>query len=452
MSRLVVLGRGRGRASPLRGRVHVPGDKSISHRALMLGALAEGESTIKGFLRAGDCLATASCLRQLGIEIEVAGTGPVATAIVRGRGLRGLQPVSAPLDCRRSGTSMRLLAGILAGQPFDSQLTGDPQLLRRPMRRITVPLRAMGALIEDCEGHAPLTIRGRASLVGITYRMPVASAQVKSAILLAGLNAEGPVIVEQPGPARDHTERMLAAQAVPAWQGATPVTYDEERVVLDPCALAALRPFHLTVPGDFSSAAFLVAAALLVPGSSIEVAGVGINPTRTGLLEVLQQMGADVDVTTPRYQGGEPVVDLRVRGFTLLEGTTVAGSTVVRMIDEFPILAVMATQARGVTVVQDASELRVKETDRIATVVEELRRFGARIEGRPNGFVVEGPTALCGAHVDSHGDHRLAMALTIAALIAEGESVIEHTACISDSFPGFVEILQALGAEIDVVS
>jgi len=452
MSRLIVLGRGQGRASPLRGRVQVPGDKSISHRALMLGALAEGESTIEGFLRAGDCLATVSCLRQLGIEIEVAGTGPVATAIVRGRGLRGLRPASAPLDCRRSGTSMRLLAGILAGQPFDSQLTGDPQLLRRPMRRITEPLCAMGARIEDHEGHAPLVIHGGAALAGMTYSMPVASAQVKSAILLAGLYANGPVIVEQPGPARDHTERMLASQAVPAWQGATPVIYDEERVALEPRALAALRPFHMTVPGDFSSAGFLVAAALLVPGSHIEVAGVGINPTRTGLMDVLQQMGVDVGVTTPRYQGGEPVADLRVRGSALLEGTTVAGSTVVRMIDEFPILAVVATQARGTTVVRDASELRVKETDRIAMVVDELRRFGARIQGKPDGFVVDGPTALRGAHVDSHGDHRLAMALTIAALMAEGESVIEHTACISDSFPGFVEILQELGAEIDVVS
>ena len=452
MSRLIVLGRGQGRASPLHGRVHVPGDKSISHRALMLGALAEGESTIEGFLRAGDCLATASCLRQLGIEIEVAGTGPVATAIVRGRGLRGLRPASAPLDCRRSGTSMRLLAGILAGQPFDSQLTGDPQLLRRPMRRITVPLRAMGALIEDCEGHAPLTIRGGALLVGITYRMPVASAQVKSAVLLAGLYADGPVIVEQPGPARDHTERMLASQAVPAWQGATPVTYDEERVVLDPRALAALRPFHLTVPGDFSSAAFLMVAAAVIPGSNVEIAGVGINPTRTGLLDVLRRMGAEVLAVASGHQGGEPVADLQVSGGASLESTTVAGSTVVRMIDEFPILAVVATQARGTTVVRDASELRVKETDRIAMVVEELRRFGARIEGRPDGFVVEGPTALCGAHVDSHGDHRLAMALAIAALMAEGESVIEDTACISDSFPGFVEILQELGAEIDVVS
>ena len=221
---------------------------------------------------------------------------------------------------------------------------------------------------------------------------------------------------------------------------------------MEPRALAALRPFHMTVPGDFSSAAFLVAAALLVPGSHIEVAGVGINPTRTGLMDVLQQMGVDVGVTTPRYQGGEPVADLRVRGSALLEGTTVAGSTVVRMIDEFPILAVVATQARGTTVVRDASELRVKETDRIAMVVDELRRFGARIQGKPDGFVVDGPTALRGAHVDSHGDHRLAMALTIAALVAEGESVIEHTACISDSFPGFVEILQELGAEIDVVS
>lgn len=430
----------------LKGTVSVPGDKSISHRALLLGALAQGPSRIRNLLLGGDCLATLGCLRALGVQIEQAD----GVLTVHGRGLYGLRPPAAPLDCVRSGTSMRLLAGILAGQPFDSILTGDPQLLRRPMRRVVEPLRRMGAEIADTDGCGPLTIRGR-PLHGIEYTLEVASAQVKSALLLAGLYADGPTTIHEPGPGRDHTERMLKSQIAngrSANNSSQPaphasLTIDGLTVTLDPTGIDHLEPLDLIVPGDFSSAAFLLAAGLLVPDSQLIVGGVGVNPTRTGLLDVLREMGAEVGIENERLQGGEPVADLVVKSANL-RATTIHGDTVVRMIDEFPVLAVMATQAEGETVVRDARELRVKETDRIATVVEELRKLGAEIEPTDDGFVVNGPTHLHGALVDSHGDHRLAMALAVAGLIAEGKTVVQNTACIADSFPGFEEILTSL--------
>ena len=391
MGRISVRG-----GQPLRGRARVPGDKSISHRTLLLGALADGESRIQGFLRSGDCLATLSCVRALGVEVgetasarpgEVGGvSGDLAIA---GRGLKGLTEPRRPLNCARSGTTMRLLAGVLAGQSFESVLTGDPQLLRRPMRRIVEPLRAAGAEIEDTDGRAPLTIRGRA-LCGRDHELAVASAQVKSALLLAGLNADGPTTVRQPGPARDHTERMLAAM------GAQVAT---EGLVVTLRPSEALSPMELEIPGDISSAAYLLVAAALVEGSDIVLEGVGVNPTRTGLLDVLQAMGADVALENAREHGGEPVADLGVTASSL-SCAEVGGDTVVRMIDEFPILAVAATQASGTTKVSDAAELRVKETDRIATVMEELSKLGARIEGSADGFVVEGPTRLAGGVVE----------------------------------------------------
>ena len=438
MSQLVIRP---GRA--LRGTARVPGDKSISHRALMLGALADGASHVAGFLPGGDCLATLGCMRALGIEAEVresTGENGVASAdvTIHGRGLRGLQAPSAPLGCVRSGTTMRLLAGILAGQTFDSTLAGDPQLLRRPMQRITEPLRAMGADITDTEGHAPLHIRG-CRLQGIAHTLTVASAQVKSAILLAGLFAEGATTVHECGPARDHTERMLAAM------GAN-ITTNDLNVTLIPNP-QSLSPLSIIVPGDISSAAFPLVAALLVADSEITLEGVGVNPTRTGLLDVLAVMGADIVLENRHEQGGEPVADLVVRSASLV-GTEVGGDTVVRMIDEFPILAVAATQARGTTLVRDACELRVKETDRIATVVAELRKLGAQIEAREDGFIVEGPTPLCSATVDSYGDHRLGMALAVAGLVAEGETIIENAGCIADSFPGFGNVLCSLGATL----
>lgn len=431
----------------LRGTVGVPGDKSISHRALMLGALAEGTGRIEGFLPSGDCLATLDCIRSLGVPLEHSDSGASTTLVIQGRGLRGLQPPEAPLDCRRSGTTMRLMAGILAGQSFDSVLTGAPQLLSRPMRRITRPLKEMGAEIDDTEGHGPLVITGGAQLRSSEHRLTVASAQVKSAVLLAGLYADGPVTIYQPGPARDHTERMLAAQIEPLDDGPPPIAYDLAEARLVPAGISRLRPVVRVVPGDFSSAAFLMAAALIVPDSVVTLVGVGVNPTRTGFLDVVRAMHGKVVVQNKRDQGGEPVADLRVHA-SRLTSTEIGGDAVVRMIDEFPILAVLATQAEGTTIVQDAAELRVKETDRIASVVDELRKLGADIEPRPDGFVVNGPTELSGAEVDSHGDHRLGMALVIAGLIANGETMVQGADAIPDSFPGFTETLRALGADL----
>ncbi len=428
--RLIVEGSG-----PLRGRVRVPGDKSISHRALLLGAIAEGETRVENWLPAGDCQATLHCLRALGVEIE---QHDPTTLTVHGRGLRGLRPPTEVLDCRGSGTTMRLLAGILAAQPFESVLDGHAGLRRRPMRRIIAPLRQMGAQIEGRDdGYPPLRIHG-GDLQGIDYALPVASAQVKSCLLLAGLYAEGPTTVREPGPARDHTERMLRAMGAD-------LQVDGPVITLTPSE-RPLRPLRLRVPGDLSSAAFLLVAALLVPGSAVTIEGVGVNPTRTGLLDVLHAMGAQVELGNLRESGGEPVADLRVEAGPL-RGTTIQGDLVVRMIDEFPVLAVAATQAEGRTVVRDARELRVKETDRIAAVATELRKLGAHIEERPDGFVVEGPTRLQGTVVDSHGDHRLAMALAVAGLVAEGTTVVEGAEVIGDSFPGFVEVVQGMGGQ-----
>lgn len=421
--------------APLLGRVCVPGDKSISHRTLLLGSLADGISHIRGFLPSADCQATLECVRALGVEVET--DGPT-TLTIRGRGLHGLQEPSAPLDCSRSGTGMRLLAGILAGQRFDSVLTGDPQLLRRPMLRIADPLRRMGADIETTDGHAPLIVRGR-RLEGRDHTLAVASAQVKSALLLAGLYADGPTVVRQPGPARDHTELMLAAMGAD-------VQVEGLDVTLTPSP-SSLDPLDLTVPGDISSASFPLVAAALVPGSEVTVEGVGVNPTRAGLLDVLQAMGTDMVIADEHERGSEPVADVTMRTSDL-RGVKISGDTVVRMIDEFPVLAVAATQAQGTTVVHEASELRVKETDRIAAIATELQAMGARIDPLPDGFVVEGPTPLHGAVVDSHDDHRVAMALAVAGLAAEDCVVIENAECIADSFPGFVELMRSMGVEI----
>jgi 3-phosphoshikimate 1-carboxyvinyltransferase len=424
-------------ASALRGRTRVPGDKSLSHRAVLLGALACGASQVNGFLPAGDCRATVACVRALGVEVT---EHNATTLTIHGRGRRGLRAPEAPLDCVRSGTTMRLLTGILAGQRFDSVLTGAPQLRRRPMRRITEPLQAMGADVSDTDGHAPLTVHG-GELRGAEHHLAIASAQVKSALLLAGLNADGATTVHQPGPARDHTERLLQAMGAD-------LTVDGLSVTLCP---SHLQPLTFNIPGDLSSAAFLLVAATLLPGSELTLLDVGLNPTRTGLLDVLRGMGADLESTPLHDEAGEPVGDLIVRAAPL-HGTTIAGETVVRMIDEFPVLAVAATQAQGTTVVRDAAELRVKETDRIGRVVDALRTLGARIEGRSDGFVVEGPTPLHGGTVDSGGDHRLAMALTIAGLLADAPVVVQNTDCIADSFPGFAEMLGALGAGMGVGS
>lgn len=417
-------------ASRLAGALSVPGDKSITHRALLLGGLGDGVTRIAGFLDSGDCRATIGCLEGLGVEIQ---RPDPATLIVQGRGLHGWREPEDVLDCVRSGTTMRLMAGLLAGQPFYSVLRGEPQLRRRPMDRVIAPLARMGATIMGRGGNRlpPLTIVG-GPLHGADHLLPVASAQVKSCLLLAGLYAQGATIVREPGPSRDHTERMLRGRGVPV---------ESEGLVhrLDG-PVQRLAALDVRVPGDFSSAAYLLVAALLVPGSEVVIRHVGVNPTRTGLLDALWEMGADIALEDRRDEGGEPVADLRVRG-SELRGTTVAGELVPRMIDEFPILALAATQAQGETHVRDAAELRVKETDRVATTVEALGALGAQIEPTPDGFTVLGPTPLVGAAVDGHSDHRLAMTLAVAGLIAQGETTVLGAECIADSFPGFAETL-----------
>jgi 3-phosphoshikimate 1-carboxyvinyltransferase len=409
----------------------VPGDKSISHRALILGSLARGQNRVRGWLAAGDTLATLGAIRSLGIDVQRRGNDLTFRGGMLSRPL-------GHINCMNAGTAMRLLAGLLAGQPFETTLDGSEQLRKRPMRRVVDPLRAMGANITDREGRAPLTIRP-APLVGMEHRLPVASAQVKSALLLAGLKAKGTTTVIEPGPGRDHTERMLAAM------GAA-ITVDGSTVTIE-TGSTPLAPLELTIPGDISSAAFLIVAAALLPGSTIQIDGVGLNPTRTGLLDALRRMGADISIEATAEEAGEPVGSLRICG-SGLRGTAVGGADNVRAIDELPILAVAATQADGDTVIRDAAELRVKEVDRIGMLAQELRKLGAEIDEQPDGMIVHGPTPLRGARVNSHGDHRLGMALGVAGLVAEGETCIEDADSIGDSYPGFAESLVKLGAEI----
>ncbi len=415
----------------LAGRVGVPGDKSISHRAAMLGSLGEGTTRIRNFLPASDCLSTLEVVRSLGIEVE----HNQDEVLVHGRGLMGWREPVRPIECGGSGTTMRLMAGLLAGSPMYSVLAGNAQLSRRPMDRVAEPLRLMGATVLGREDgkYPPLAILG-GRLQAILYKTPVASAQVKSALLLAGLFAHGVTSVVESATTRDHTERMLRAMGVE-------VETQGEVVRVHPTA--RLESLDISVPGDISSAAFLLAVAAVVPGSRVTVPGVGLNPGRVGILRVLERMGADLHLHNERVEGGEPVADIELRHGPL-KGTRVEADEVPSMIDELPVLAVIATQAEGATEVRGAGELRVKETDRIATTVEELRRMGASIEALPDGFLVEGPTRLHGAHVESHDDHRLAMSLAVAALAADGETTIEDTACLDDSFPGFEQALGRL--------
>ena len=448
------------KSGPFRGVIAVPGDKSITHRALILGALAEGDTRVRGWVPAEVCLATLRCMRALGVEVE--DVSESSDLLIHGVGLRGLAEPADVLHCAGSGTTIRLLAGLLAGQPFTSVLTGTDPLRRRPMGRVAEPLRQMGATILGRDGGrlAPLTIRG-GNLRGIDYAMPVASAQVKSAILLAGLFAEGETVVHEPGPSRDHTERMLAGFEVEVkveaeGRGAAVRLQGGQRLI---------GGGELTIAGDFSSAAFLLVAAAIVPGSDVRLTGVGVNPTRTGLYDLLVAMGADLrlgDTETRRHGDalpasphprvpasgqGEPLADLVVHA-SPLRATEAHGDLIVRAIDEFPIFAVAATQAEGTTVIREAAELRVKESDRIASVATELRKMGAQVEERPDGMLIHGPTRLHGAVVECHRDHRLAMALAVAGLIADGPTEVRGAEAIGDSFPNFVEAMQALGATI----
>ncbi len=435
MSRLIIEGGGR-----LGGRVRVPGDKSISHRVLMLGAIAEGVTEVEGFLEAEDTLATLAAFRSLGVAVEHAGPGSLR---IEGRGLHGLQAPPGALDLGNSGTSMRLLAGLLAGQTFDTILTGDASLTRRPMRRIITPLERMGGAIScTSEGTAPLVIRGGRSLRGIDYDLPIASAQVKSAVLLAGLYAEGPTRLREPAGSRDHTERMLRRF------GAAIAT--EGGVV----RLTPGRPLQATlvqIPADLSSAAFFLVGAAMSPGSDLVIEHVGLNPTRTGVLDLLRLMGADIEVSEVHSsswadEGGEPVADVRVRGGTL-RGVEIPERLVALAIDEFPALFIAAAAARGETVLSGAEELRHKESDRIETMARGLRTLG--IEARPtaDGIVIRGG-ALQGGMVDSASDHRVAMAFAMAGLTVHGSIEVADCDSIPTSFPGFVEVAQRAGLRV----
>ncbi len=411
-------------ARKFRGRFSLPGDKSISHRLALFGAIAHGETRIRNFSAAADCASTLSCLRDLGVESR----SEAGVVTVRGKGFEGFRAPAAALDAGNSGSTLRMLAGVLAGRPFRSTLTGDDSLRRRPVERVAGPLRAMGARLDSTDGRPPLTLEG-GSLRGIDHELAVASAQVKTAILLAGLQAEGRTSVREPLPSRDHTERLLPAFGVALERDGTRVAVTGG---------ARLRGASLSVPGDASSAAFLVVAAVLLPDSEVVIEGVSLNPARTAFLDVLREMGAALEVTETEREP-EPVGTIVARSSSL-RGVAIPPARVPALIDEVPALAVAGALAQGAFEVRGALELRVKESDRIATLVEGLSRMGALVEERPDGFALRGGRLL-GAAVRSHGDHRIAMALAIAGLLAEGETSLDDAGCVSVSFPGFFELL-----------
>ena len=423
-------------SGPLRGEIRVPGDKSISHRCVMLGAVADGDTRATGLLEGEDVLATVAAFRSMGVTIEGPHDGE---ALIRGVGRDGLRAPAADVDLGNSGTAMRLLAGLLAGQRFDCTLVGDASLGRRPMRRITEPLSRMGARIETApDGTPPIRLRARGGLAPIDYTTPVASAQVKSSILLAGLYANGRTCVTEPVPTRDHTERMLAAFGVA-------LARDGRRTCVE--GGARLAATEVDVPGDISSAAFFLAAAAGRPGSDLMIRGVGVNPTRTGVLTILERMGADISWSSPRTAGGEPVADLRVRG-TTLRGIDVDPALVPLAIDEFPAVFAAAATARGVTRVTGAGELRVKESDRIAASAEALGALGVPVRVTDDGMTVEGGT-MSGGEVDSAGDHRIAMAFASAAVAAPVR--IRDCRNVTTSFPGFPTLANSVGLDVEVV-
>jgi 3-phosphoshikimate 1-carboxyvinyltransferase len=421
----------------LTGRVRVPGDKSISHRSIMLGSLAEGMTEISGFLEGEDSLATLAAFRSMGVAITGPDQGRVS---IRGVGLRGLSAPRQALNLGNSGTSMRLLAGLLAGQAFDSTLTGDASLSGRPMRRVVEPLTRMGARIAmTAAGTAPLAIQGGMQLQGIDYVMPVASAQVKSCLLLAGLYASGRTCVTEPAPTRDHTERMLAGMGYP-------VQRDAGRVCLE--GGQALRGISIDIPADISSTAFFLVGASIAQGSDLVLEHVGMNPTRTGVIDILTRMGADIRIENRREAGGEPVADLHVSPAPL-HGINIPAELVPLAIDEFPVLFVAAACASGRTVLTGAEELRVKESDRIQVMAEGLATLGIDATATPDGIIIEGGTFGAGV-IDSHGDHRVAMAFAMAALRAQGTIQILDCANVNTSFPGFVELAGGAGLHIEL--
>ena len=417
--------------------VLVPGDKSVSHRALMLGSIAEGQTEISGFLAGEDCLATLTAMSAMGVDIEQRTETDV---VVQGVGLRGLRPPEQPLDLGNSGTAMRLMVGLLGGQRFDSVLTGDVSLSSRPMQRVITPLTKMGARIASNDGRPPLALTGRETLTAIDYRLPVASAQVKSAILLAGLYAEGTTSVVEPAITRDHTERMLAAMGV------------ELGIEAGRIAMAGgqrLQGCSIQVPADLSSAAFVMLAALIAEDANVVIENVGVNPTRTGIIDILQGMGGDLSLENPRLLGNEPVADIRVKSSQLLGGP-VDPALVSLAIDEFPVLFAAAAVAKGKTVFSGIGELRVKESDRIAAMTAGLRELGITVDESADGAAVQGGR-LTGGIVESHGDHRIAMSLAVAASVSEQPVVVRDVAAVDTSFPGFCDCMASLGIDMSTV-
>lgn len=417
--------------SPLKGELTIPGDKSISHRAIMFGSLAKGTTEVTHFLQGADCLSTISCFRSLGIEIE----NTPDRILIRGKGLHGLSKPQAILDCGNSGTTIRLISGILSGQNFASTLTGDASIQKRPMKRIMDPLKQMGADIRSLYGNdsAPLAISPQ-KLKGIHYHSPIASAQVKSALLLAGLYADGETKITEPYVSRDHSEIMLRYFGADIETSETTVTIFPE---------PALEGQQITVPGDISSAAYFIAAGLLIPGSEILLKNVGINPTRDGILRAAKEMGGNIELLNVRTAHGEPTADLLVRGSDL-KGITIGGDIIPTLIDELPILAVMAAFAQGTTVIKDAAELRVKESDRIRVMTDNLQAMGADAESTDDGMIIHGGRQLHGAFIDSHKDHRIAMSFAICSLLAEGKVTISNADCVNISFPEFYDNLALL--------
>jgi 3-phosphoshikimate 1-carboxyvinyltransferase len=428
-------------ASPVNrigGRITVPGDKSISHRALMLGAIAEGTTTVRGFLASEDCLATQAALEAMGVAIKRRDD----SVVIDGVGPHGLRAPEALLDLGNSGTGIRLLMGLLAGQSFDSTLTGDASLRQRPMERVAAPLRQMGAQIATSDGgRPPVAVRGGAKLRGIDYRLPMASAQVKSALLLAALSASGTTTIRSPGPSRDHTERMLESMGVRLGRAVDGVGH-----TVSLAGPAALRGGQVLVPADFSSAAFFIVAGCLAARDGLVVENVGINPTRTGLLAILRQMGARIELRNERFVGAEPVADIEVLQ-SELSGVVVPPELVPLAIDEFPILFIAAAAAKGTTAVSGAEELRKKETDRIAVMARALKAVGVEVEERPDGARIVGG-ALRGGTIDSGGDHRIAMAFAIASVRAEAPIEILNTAEVATSFPNFLDVARAAGLKV----
>jgi 3-phosphoshikimate 1-carboxyvinyltransferase len=410
----------------------IPGDKSLSHRVALFSLLAPGVTEVRGWLQAGDTLSTLEAVQQLGVEVQWSDDETMLLANP------GIQPPDQPLDLGRAGTGARLLAGMLAGQPFASRLDGEEQLRRRPMGRIVDPLLLMGADIESTDGRLPLSIKPVSTLKGIEYHLPMSSAQVQSCVMLAGLFADGPTTIVEPGPCRDHTERLLTSM------GAN-IQREGNRVTITPGN--ELRPLSVWIPGDPSSAAFILVAALVTEDSDVVLDNVLLNPTRMGLVDTLKAMGGDIEILSTEDENGEPTGQIRVRS-SQLKGMRVSGKDIVRMIDEIPLLMVAALAAEGDTIVENAEELRLKESDRLSTMCGELERMGAVIEQRSDGFRLTGKQQLKGTEVDSHEDHRVAMSLSVAAMIAEGVTKIRNAACIEDSFPEYVELMQDLSAEM----